>query len=493
MIALVKLNLGGRKSFALRFGFPEGWTLEDGPKCRLLNILRKFNKCSRLAEVQFLGPTCCDDSVGRLACVAAGIPVRRGSRSRLVCAAGLAMLMAAAGCNSGRFPDVPPGYREFAYVSNGASNTVSVMDLVYLRQDRTLQVGNQPTGLAVNPKRDEVYVVNTVSGTVSVIDTDANRVVATIPVHKLPYFIDVDPTGHRAYVANSGSNSVSVIDLDKRREIAVAGTGEQPGLARISPDGRTLLVTNRGSGSVSIFGVQPYETPKVLGLPGLLTKLKPSMPEAPPQLRATFSGCPGATDAVILLDSSKAFIACSSGHQVMAVSLAAAPDSWAAKQNPSLLTDHMLTLMDVGETPVQLALKPDDGQIFCSNFGSDSISSINTQTNEVTRTDTIANGPVFSVVGADDSTLWISNFGADSINLWSIDDGRMVDSVRTGHAPDTLAFSADEHLLLAADAHSGDVSVIRTTDKTGLPSLFTILPAGGSPNDIVVKAMQGKP
>lgn len=398
-------------------------------------------------------------------------------------------LLAVVGCNRHPFPDVPPGYHEFAYVSNGASNTVSVLDLVYLRQDRTLQVGSQPSGMAVNPVRNEVYVVNTQSGTVSVIDTQANRVVATIPVHKLPYFISVDAAGHRAYVANSGSNSVSVLDLDSRREVAVAGTGEQPGLARISPDMRTLIVTNRASGSVSIYGVEPYATTEGHGL---LPKPRPEMKDATPRLRAAFSGCLGATDAVILPDSSKAFIACSGGHQVMAVSLAAAPDSWAAKQNPSLMTDHMLALLNVGQTPVQLALKPDGGQIFCSNFGSNSVSSIDTQTNEVSRTDTIATRPVFSIVSADNSMLWISNFGADSINQWSIDDGKPADSVRTGHAPDTLAFSADEHLLLAADAQSGDVSVIRTVDKNG-PELFTILPAGGSPNDIVVKAMQEKP
>jgi YVTN family beta-propeller protein len=409
----------------------------------------------------------------------------------LVCALPM-LLLAASGCNRGHFPDVPPGYHEFAYVSNGASNTVSVLDLVYMRQDRTLQVGSQPTGMAANPKRDEVYVVNTLAGTVSVIDTEANRVVATIAVHKLPYFIDVDAAGHRAYVANSGSNTVSVIDLDSRREIAVAGTGEQPGLARMSPDMRTLVVTNRGSGSVSIFAVEQYEVAAAHGIAGLLPKARPAGKQTPPQLRAAYSGCPGATDAVILPDSSKAFIACSNGHQVMAVSLAAAPDSWAAKQNPSLLTDHLLSLLDVGTTPIQLAMKPDGGQIFCSNFGSDSVSAIDTQTNEVSRTDTIANRPVYSIVSADNSTLWISNFGADSINIWSVDDGQMAGSVRTGHAPDALAFSADEHLLLAADAHSGDVSVIRTVDKNG-PALFTILPAGGSPNAIVVKAMQGKP
>ena len=404
------------------------------------------------------------------------------------------LLIAGIGCNRAHFPDVPAGYREFAYVSNGSSNTVSVLDLVYLRPDRTLQVGTQPTGMAVNPKRDEVYVVNTLSGSVSVIDTDSNNVVATIPVHKLPYSIDVDDAGHRAYVANSGSNTVSVLDLDSRKEIGVVGTGEQPGLARISRDMRSLIVTNRGSGSVSIFDMAPYATSGRTLLPALSPSPK-SVPNQPlPRLRVAFDGCPGATDAVILNNSQKAFIACSGGHQVMVVSLAAAPDSWEAKQSPSRLTDHLLTFLEVGETPVHLSLKPDGGQIFCSNFASNSVSSIDTTSNEVSRTDTIADGPVYSIVSGDNGTLWVSNFRADSLNLWSIDDGQMAGSVRTGRAPDTLAFSADaqQHLLLAADAHSGDVSVIRTDLKNG-PALFTILPAGASPNDIVVKAMPHKP
>jgi YVTN family beta-propeller protein len=410
--------------------------------------------------------------------------------------AALAVLLLCAGCHRGRFPDVPAGYREFAYVSNGGSNTVSVLDLVYVRQDRTLQVGIQPTGMAVNPKRNEVYVVNagpaTGTGSVTVIDTDANRVAATIAVHKLPYFIDVDAAGRRAYVANSGSNTVSVIDLDRRREIGVVGTGEQPGVARISHDMRSLVVTNRVSGSVSIFAVEPYAAEGAVGALGRTAAPKHEAKEQMPHLRAVFTGCPGATDAVILNDSSKAYIACSDGHQVMAVSLAAAPESWAARQNSTLLTDHMLALLDVGQTPVQLALKPDGGEIFCANFGSDSISEIETGTNEVAGTYTIGSKPVYSVVSSDNGTLWVSDFGGDSINLWSIDDGRMAGSVRTGHAPDALAFSADEHLLLAADAQSGDVTVIRTANKKGEATLFTMLPAGGSPNDIVVKAMQEK-
>jgi YVTN family beta-propeller protein len=383
------------------------------------------------------------------------------------------LLVLTLGCHHSSFPDVPAGYREFAYVSNGASNTVSILDLVYLRQDRTVRVGSNPSGLAVNPVRDEVYVVNTQSGSVSVIDTDKNDVVGTIPVGRLPYFISVDAEGHRAFVANSGSNSVSVIDLDHQRVLATEGTGEQPGLARISPDQRTLIVTNRGSGSASIFDIAP-------DLRG--TQLR---------LRSSFAGCAGATDAAVLPDSTKAFITCSDAHQVMVIGLSMTPGSWAAKHDASLMKDRFLTLLEVGTTPTQVAVKPDGGEVFVSNFGSNSISEISTTTNEVGATTMIGTSPSHGLVSADNGTLYVSNFGSDSIGIYSIDDGRLVGSIHTGSAPDVLAFSADEHLLLATDARSGDVSVIRTQGKQG-PALFTIMPAGGSPHEIVVKAMQGK-
>ncbi|HXB62290.1 MAG TPA: YncE family protein [Acidobacteriaceae bacterium] len=383
------------------------------------------------------------------------------------------LLLAACGCRRTDFPQYAATYREYAYVTNGDSNTVTVLDLVNRRQDRVLAVGQQPTGVAVNPLRNEVYAVNTQpswgTGSVSVIDAENNRVVATIAVRRLPYFIDVDSAGKRGYVANAGSNNISVIDLPTRREIEVIGAGEQPGLARIAPDMRSLVVTNRGSGSVSIFSVDNNVDVKPL------------------KLRAVFRGCAGATDAVILPDSSKAFIACTGENKVMAISLAAAPDSWAARQDSSALTDHLLTLLDVGKTPVQLALKPDGGELFVANFDSDSISEVSTQTNDVSGTYTIGAHPVFGVVSADNGTLWESNFGADTVSAYAIDDGKLVNVIHVGAGPDALALSAEGHLLLAADAKSGDVSVVRTQEQLG-PSLFDMWPSGSEPHAIAIKA-----
>lgn len=372
------------------------------------------------------------------------------------------------GCRRTHFPQYPANYREYAYVTNGGSNTVTVLDLVNLRQDRVLEVGSEPTGIAVNPKRNEVYAVNSGSGTVSVIDAERNRVVATIPVHRRPYFISVDGDGQRAYVANSGSNNVSVIDLDNRREIRAIGVGESPGLARISPDGASLVVTNRTSGSVSIIDAKKFA------------------------VRAVFPGCPQATDAVILPDSSKAFVACSGGHQVMAIGLAHPESTYESER-----TDRLLTLLDVGQTPVHLALKPDGGEIFVSNFDSDSISEIATGTNEVGGAYLVGAHPSDALVSADNSMLWISNFNADSIGVYSIDDGKLINTVKVGSGPDALAFSANGFLLLAVDARSGDVSVLRTQSYASngaqqVGSLFTILPAGKRPNAIAVKAFRIK-
>jgi YVTN family beta-propeller protein len=366
------------------------------------------------------------------------------------------LVFAAVGCQQRDFPNYPANYREYAYISNGGSNTVTVLDLVNMRQDRVIAVGAGPSGLAVNPRRNEVYVVNTGSGTVSVINAETNTVAATIRVQRKPYFIDVDTRGERAYVANSGSNNVSVLDLARRREIGVIGAGEGPGMARISNDGKSVVISNRASSSVSIADARSL------------------------QVRSSFDHCPGATDVMILPDSSKAFITCSAGHQIMVIGLA---HSNGSESRPA---DVGLSILDVGQTPVHLALKPDGGEAFVSNYDSDTISELTTSTNEVGGAYLMGTHPVRGLVSADNSLLYVSNFGAGRVIIYGIDDGKRIgEGVKVGEGPDALAFSSSGHLLLVVDAQSGDIAVVRTANPA---SLLTLFPAGRAPNDIVVKA-----
>ena len=82
---------------------------------------------------------------------------------------------------------------------------MTVIDLRALGILTTVSVGRSPTGLAVNPRKNEIYVANTESNNISVIEAETNKVVSTIGVHRAPFFIDVSRDGKRAYVANSGS------------------------------------------------------------------------------------------------------------------------------------------------------------------------------------------------------------------------------------------------------------------------------------------------
>ena len=385
-------------------------------------------------------------------------------------ASGLCLLAGTAltGCRTHDFPDYPANYREFAYVTNGGSNTVSIFDVINLRLDRELPVGINPTGVTANPKRNEVYVVNSgtgqMNGSISIIDTEKNAVAATVPLHRQPYFIEVNPAGDTAYVANSGSNSVSILDLKTRREIAVVGTGEGPGLVRIAPDGKSLVVTNRVGNSVSILG--QMNSPNDW------------------RVRKVIEGCPGATDAVVLPDSTKAFAACSGGHQIMAIALARAADA-----NSPAQPDALEALLDVGHSPVQLALKPDGGELFVSNFDSDSISEVATSTDDVSGAYLMGSHPVHGLVSADNTLLYVSNFRSQELSIYSIDDGKRLVlplPLRVGDGPDGLAFSTRGNLLFVVDARSGDVAVIRTSTR----SLFTLLPTGRLPNAIAIKAFR---
>jgi YVTN family beta-propeller protein len=232
-------------------------------------------------------------------------------------------------------------------------------------------------------------------------------------------------------------------------------------VARLSPDGKSLVVANRGGNSVSV--ISP----------------------ATNAVRAVFSSCPGASDAVILHDSSKAFAACSGGHQVMVVALArdaksATPNTQAVASAP----DRLESLLDVGRGPVQLALKPDGGEIFSSNLAADNVSEIYNSTDEVGNTFMIGDGPSSGLVSADNSLLYVANSRSQYVTIYAIDQGKRIGSVKVGDGPVAMALSKSGFLLFAVDQHSGDVAVVRTKIR----SLFTLLPAGRNPSAIAIKS-----
>ena len=97
----------------------------------------------------------------------------------------------------------------FSVAGCSASSTVSI------------QVGTFPTFMAVNQTTNRIYVSNQASNNISVIDGSSNSVIATTPVGTSPRVVDVNSVTNTVYVANYIDKTVSVIDGNTNAVTAV--------------------------------------------------------------------------------------------------------------------------------------------------------------------------------------------------------------------------------------------------------------------------------
>jgi YVTN family beta-propeller protein len=205
--------------------------------------------------------------------------------------------------------------------------------------------------------------------------------------------------------------------------------------------------------------------------------------------------CQQPEDIAILPDSSKAFVACSGSSQVASIALESSKER--AKNSSDATSDRVLALLDVGRTPVSLALKPDGGELMVCDFDSDSISIIETGNDEVGSSALVGQHPTRGVITLDNSRLYVSNFGSDNVAVYDIDLGKRIATVAVGSRPDGLALSPDQRYLLVVDTQAGDVTVIQKRTARKLEpteySLLTMIPVGLQPNAIVVKSFMVRP
>jgi YVTN family beta-propeller protein len=101
-------------------------------------------------------------------------------------------------------------------------------------------VGFQPHGIAVNPVTDLIYVTNTASNSVSVIDGKTNKIIDTIMIGNRNLADDFEFTSHVA--VNSKTNRVYVSNIDADTVTVIYGKTD-----KILPLGIATLQASKGS------------------------------------------------------------------------------------------------------------------------------------------------------------------------------------------------------------------------------------------------------
>jgi YVTN family beta-propeller protein len=123
--------------------------------------------------------------------------------------------------------------RGLAFVTNGADDSVVVVDLESLSAVQRIGTGRNPDAILYEPLRREIYAFNHSSGSVTVIDPALRTAVATI---EAPGALEsgVSDGAGRVYVNSEDRNEVHVLDVRKRVKVAswaLPGCKEPTGIA----------------------------------------------------------------------------------------------------------------------------------------------------------------------------------------------------------------------------------------------------------------------
>jgi YVTN family beta-propeller protein len=279
-----------------------------------------------------------------------------------------------------------------AYVVNGGSNSVSVIDTDKNMVESTIAVGTGPDQVAITPDGQSAYVTNTGSNSVSVINTGGKKVVATIPVGMSPEGIAITPDGSRAYVANSGSDNVSVIDTKTNAIVgSPIGVGSVPTAVAITPDGSRAYVTNAAF-AASTVSVIDTGTNATVGA-AIPTGHSPEAIAMEPDGLHAYTVNTNDGDVSVISTQSNSAIGSPIPVGSLPEGIALTPDGDRAYVNVlgdnrvsviNLLTDTVVASPAAGSLPQSVAMAPDGRHAFVADGGTNSVSALDTQANALT-------------------------------------------------------------------------------------------------------------
>ena len=154
---------------------------------------------------------------------------------------------------------IPSARELLLFISNSASNYISIIDRSLERVIGAVTVGDRPMGMALNATQDRLYVVNSASRNISVVDVTRFSVLDTIYLTAgiLPVDIVIIPDDNnliegKLYIANRISNDVTVVSTVAKRTLKSVAVGIGPSAIAADAVRKEVYVTNEKSNNLSI-------------------------------------------------------------------------------------------------------------------------------------------------------------------------------------------------------------------------------------------------
>jgi YVTN family beta-propeller protein len=228
---------------------------------------------------------------------------------------------------------------------------------------------------------------------------------ATVAVEGVPRSIAVSPDGRLAFVTTRGPDRIAMIDIASLEVVEMDGLGALPEAVAITPDAATLLVTNFQSGTVSVIGTA--------GMRRHLTSLAGARHRiAGAELVAQGAAMPidvgvQPNALAIAAQRERAYVTNFGSRSVSVIDTAM----------PRLET----TITDIDENPNAVAISPDGTLAYVSSFNK-RITVIRTDTNAIVTSfrvlSTFDTRPTGVGIRPDGGALFVTNFNLSSGQLF---------------------------------------------------------------------------
>lgn len=296
-------------------------------------------------------------------------------------------------------PQMPSPRDLLLFISNSATNYISIIDRSIERVVAAVTVGDRPMGMVFNATKDRLYVVNSGSRTVSIMDTTQFFVLDTIQLTAgiEPTDITLIPDDKNSiegklYIANRLSNDVTVVSTTTKRVVNTIAVGTRPSAIASDAARKEVYVANELSNSLSI-----------------ISAIDNSL-----AANITVDSRP----AGIVVGTDKIYVFNEGSNRISIVS-------------PSLR--KVVSTISV-EGPPRRGIQGFSGKLFIANTAANTLTFLNSQ-DVVTRTVPVGNKPIGLAGDEKRNRLYITNLGDSTVSLIDPIGERRLKELFVGRGP----------------------------------------------------------
>lgn len=452
------------------------------------------------------------------------------------------------------------------YTSNIVDNTVSVINTATNSVIATIPVGDHPNGISLSPNGGRLYVNNENGKTISVINTVNNSLLPSVTVGFAPFSvgrfisaghdcisspisftITVNPTAIASVITSGPVSGIistcigSPSATPNIQQFTVSGNGLTGNITATAPSGFEISLTpnsgygktatiTQSAGSVNnkivyvrsaaadpagnISGNVTLSSPGALGQNVTVSGVVNAIPVVNPvtsqmvnegeiTTAINFTGTgntyswtnntPGIGLPASGTGNITAFTAVNNSASAVTATITVTPHTagyaYIANYGSNTISvvntanNTVAATIPVGTSPWGVSVSRDGTRVYVSNQGSNNVSVINTAGNSVVATIPVGTMPEGIVVSPDGTRVYVTTLTGSGITVINATNNTVINgTIHTGSNPQGITLSSDGSKLYVVNAGDNTFSIV----NTGNNAVVATIPVGSAPSNAVV-------